>query len=126
MKSFIAILGIGLLAAPSAWAACSYPQGPDRIPDGNSATEQEMKDAQRAVRKYNEDINTYLTCIKTEHDKSIERDAASLSEEQKKERERMQVQKHNAAIDELEAVAARFNEQVKVYKAREKADKEKS
>jgi hypothetical protein len=126
MKSFVAILGIALLAAPSAWAACSYPQGPDRIPDGNTATEDEMKDAQRAVRKYNEDINIYLTCIKDEHVKSIERDAASLTEEQKKERERMQVQKHNAAIDELEAVAARFNEQVKVFKAKEKAGRDKS
>ena len=31
---------------------------------------------------------------------------------------RVEVQKHNAAIDQLQSVADRFNEQVKVYKAR--------
>ena len=37
--------------------------------------------------------------------------------------ERVEVQKHNAAIDQLQSVADRFNEQVKVYKA--KNDKSK-
>jgi hypothetical protein len=30
------------------------------------------------------------------------------------------VQKHNAAVDELQAVVGRFNEQLKVYKAKNK------
>lgn len=126
MKSFVPLVGIALLAAPSAWAACSYPQSPEKIPDGNTATKEEMMAAQKAVRKYNDDINAYISCIKLEHDESIAKESASLTEEQKKERERMQVQKHNAAIDELEAVATRFNEQVKVFKAKSEKDKEKS
>lgn len=126
MKSFVPILGIALLAAPSAWGACSYPQGPDRIPDGNTATKEEMMAAQKAVRKYNDDINAYVSCIKLEHDESMTKEGGSLTEDQKKERERMQVQKHNAAIDELEAVATRFNEQVKVFKAKADKEKEKS
>ena len=31
---------------------------------------------------------------------------------------KVEAQKHNAAIDQLQSVADRFNEQVKVYKAR--------
>ena len=126
MKSFVPILAAALLAAPAARAACSYPQAPDRIPDGNTATKEEMMTAQKAVRKYNDEINAYVSCIKLEHDESIAKDAASLTEEQKKERERVQVQKHNAAIDELESVAARFNEQVKVFKAKAGKDKDKT
>jgi hypothetical protein len=32
--------------------------------------------------------------------------------------QKMEAQKHNAAIDQLQSVADRFNEQVKVYKQR--------
>jgi hypothetical protein len=32
--------------------------------------------------------------------------------------QRMEAQKHNAAIDQLQSIADRFNEQIKVYKAR--------
>ena len=81
MKSFVPLVGIALLAAPSAWAACSYPQSPARIPDGNTATKEEMMAAQKAVRKYNDDINAYISCIKLEHDQSIAKDNASLTEE---------------------------------------------
>jgi hypothetical protein len=124
MKRFGALLGVALLAAPAAYGACTYPPAPDKIPDGNNATMEEMVTAQKAVKKYNDDINAYVACIKLEHDQAVARQGETLTEEQKKERERVQVQKHNAAIDELEAVAARFNEQVKVYKA--KNDKKKS
>jgi hypothetical protein len=47
--------------------------------------------------------------------------------EQKKamqDMERVEVQKHNAAIDQLQSVADRFNEQVRVYKAKN-SDKSK-
>jgi hypothetical protein len=32
--------------------------------------------------------------------------------------QRVEAQKHNAAVDQLQSMADRFNEQVKVYKAR--------
>lgn len=124
MKALISAAVIALAAAGNAYGACTYPQPPQRIPDGNTATLEEMQEAGKAVRQYNADINAYVDCLKLEHDQSVAKNSAQLTDEQKKEMERMQVQKHNAAIDELESVAARFNEQVKVFKA--KNDKKKS
>ena len=123
MKLFVSIAGIALSAAGAAHAACSYPRAPEKLPDGNTATMEEMIAAQKAVRQYDADINAYVACIKLEHAQSSQ-ESAGLTEVQKKDRERVQVQKHNAAIDELEAVAARFNEQVKAFKA--KNEKKKS
>ena len=39
--------------------------------------------------------------------------------------ERVQLQKHNAAVDEVTQVTERFNEQLRAYKAKTAAAKEK-
>ena len=39
--------------------------------------------------------------------------------------ERVQDQKHNAAVEEVQAVADRFNEQLRAWKAKTAAEKEK-
>jgi len=110
-------LAAGLSVSP-AHAACTYPKAPTNIPDGATATLEEMKAAQQAVKQYDQDISAYLACLKLEHDAAIARAGDELTEERKQELERIQIQKHNAAIDELEAVAARFNEQVRVFRER--------
>lgn len=118
-KTMIALATVSALAlAGAAHAACSYPRPPAKLPDGNTATMEEMMEAQKAVKKYDADINAYVACLKLEHDKQLSEDGDALTDDQKKYMARLQVQKHNAAIDELESVAARFNEQVKAYKAR--------
>jgi hypothetical protein len=123
MKMLALISVVALLGAGAAHAACSYPRAPQKMPDGNSASMEEMVEAQKAVRKYDADINAYVACLKLEHEQQLAQDSDALSEDQKKYMARLQVQKHNAAIDELEAVAARFNEQVKVFKAKNEKKK---
>jgi len=72
---------------------------------------------------FDQEIGAYTACLKLESDtaqQQVEKsqDDPKKKEEQKKELERMQVQKHNAAVEEDEALAARFNEQLKVFKAK--------
>lgn len=115
----LSILSAAVVAAViggPAYAACSYPKSPDKLPDGNTATMDEMLTGKQQVQQYNKDMEAYLSCIKLEYDGQLAQDGATLTAEQKAELEKRQVQKHNAAIDELEAVASRFNEQVKTYK----------
>jgi len=114
-----------LYASAQAQAACSYPKAPASLPDGNTAKMEDMVAAQKAVKQYDADINAYISCIKLEHDSQIAATGDAMTPEQKQDAERMQVQRHNAAIDELEAVASRFNEQVRVYKAKNDAAKKK-
>jgi hypothetical protein len=129
MKVFIAIASTAVLSAGTAYADCSYPTPPDHIPDGNTATLQDMVEAQKAVKEYDKAINAYVACIQLERNDAVGKIAKpgeKPTADQKKamdDMERVEVQKHNAAIDQLQSVADRFNEQVKVYKS--KNDKSK-
>ncbi len=110
-----------LVFVPLSFAAnadCSYPRAPDRMPNGTTATLDEMKVAKTAVEKYNKDMEAYLSCIKLEHDDQVAKQGSAMTEDQKKQLATMHAQKNDAAVDELQAVAARFNEQVRAYKAK--------
>ncbi len=48
---------------------------------------------------------------------SVEADAGR--EEKGGQQQKALVQKHNAAVDELQAVVGRFNEQLKIFKAKQ-------
>ena len=103
------------IAGGPAYAACSYPKAPEKLPDGTVASKDEMLAGKKLVEQYNKDMEAYLACIKLEFDTQLAADAATLTPEQKAELDKRQMQKHNAAIDELEAVAGRFNEQIKAF-----------
>jgi hypothetical protein len=130
MKALMAIAATAVLSAGTAYADCSYPTPPEHLPDGNTATMQEMVEAQKAVKEYDKAINAYVACIQLERDDAVGKLAKpgeTPTAEQKKamqDMERVEVQKHNAAIDQLQSVAERFNEQVRVYKAKN-SDKSK-
>jgi hypothetical protein len=132
MKGFFAIAALtAALGTGTAFADCSYPPPPDHLPDGNTATLQEMVEGQKAVKDYDKAINAYVACIQLERSDAtakLAQPGQTPTAEQKKamdDMERVEIQKHNAAIDQLQSVADRFNEQVKVYKAKNGGDKKK-
>ncbi len=118
MKRSLILVAATAAFASTAWADCTYPKAPGKIPDGNTAPREEMLAAKKQVDQYNADINAYLACLKTEHDASIAKGGSTLTEDQKRQMATMYTQKNDAAIDELTAVANRFNEQVRAYKAK--------
>lgn len=111
------ILSTTLILSASAVFACEYP---DRvlIPNGNSATQEEMIEGQRGVKKYVADMEAYLECI-VEEEKQARADMDDLAPEVEQERENMMNKKYNAAVDEMERVAAQFNAEVQAYRAQE-------
>jgi hypothetical protein len=108
---------VALLSSP-AWADCTYPKKPGRIPDGNSATRDEMVAAQKVVKQYQTDMTSYLDCIKAEHQAALDKDAATLTDKQKETMTARYTQKNDAAVDEAHEVAGRFNEQLRVFRAK--------
>ena len=125
MKHLLSTLLVaGGLAAAQANAACDYPVAPGKFPDGTQASLDEMKTAKASVVKYNADMDAYLTCIKSEFDAKVATQTEATAD-QKTEMERVQLQKHNAAVDEVTQVTERFNEQLRAYKAKTAAAKEK-
>jgi hypothetical protein len=117
MKKMSCLLVLALLSS-TAWAECTYPRAPGKIPDGNIATREEMVAAKKLVDKYNTDMTAYLDCLKTEHDAAVAKSDASLTEEQKQQMAARMIQKNDAAMDELQDVAGRFNEQLRAFKAK--------
>ena len=123
MKSLLAALAIAAAAfAPAAYADCTYPQAPSHLPDGSSATLKEMLAGMQQVGAYNKAMEAYLSCIKLERDSRVAAAGATLTKQQKQELEAIEVQKNNAAVDQLHAVADQFNAQVKIFKAKGKSD----
>ena len=110
----------GLLAAVVANADCTYPKAPTGLPDGSTATQDEMVAGMKTIKEYNNQVTTYLGCLETEMNTRIEAAGPDAPPEQVEQIKAIHTKRHNAAVEELEAHAARFNEQVKVYKSRDK------
>lgn len=99
---------IPLLAASAvtaqAQAGCMLPPPPSKVPDGNTASEAEMVAAMQTLKRYNTDVGNYVKCLEFEATQN------RLSRED-------QARQHNAAIDGLSVIAAKFNEQVRLFKS---------
>jgi len=64
-----------------------------------------MLAAMQTLKKYDADVNVYLKCLEFEAKQNrITRDDQS--------------RRHNEAVDKLQAIATKFNEQVRVFKAK--------
>ena len=118
MKALLVPALVAALYAGPALADCPYPAAPDKLPDGATATLEEMLAGQKTVKEYQQKITDYTACIDKDVDEQIAKAGDKLKPEQKTDMQRIAAQKHNAAVDQAQAIADRFNEQVKVYKAR--------
>jgi hypothetical protein len=123
--SIVAVVPLMLAVTGLAQAqtACVYPQAPQTFPDGATAPKEDMVAGQASIKTYATAVQeTYLPCLEKEKVDSIAQlDAADETYAQKKlALEEIHAKKHNAALDELQAVADRWKEEITEYKARDK------
>lgn len=118
MKLFIATAAFVVLTAGPVYADCPYPAPPDKIPDGNTASLSDMVAVKKQVSDYDAAIGVYLDCIKQEHEDAVAKGGDKLTDKQKQDLDHMETSRHNAAVAQLQSIADRFNEQVRVYKAK--------
>jgi hypothetical protein len=107
-----------ILAMSTTYADCVYPQAPQALPNGSQATKDQMLAAQTEVKTYSTTVQeVYLPCLEKEKNDSIAAlDPADPDYAAKKNAlESIQVKKHNAALDELQAVADRWNTERKAF-----------
>jgi hypothetical protein len=125
MKRILSLFALPLLLAVGAGAQadCVYPQAPQNLPNGSKSTKDEMLTAQGQVKQYSKDVQeTYLPCLDTEKNASI----AALDNmdpeftARKEAIESVHAKKHNAALDELTAVADRWSQELKAFSAAQK------
>lgn len=103
----LTILMAAAIFVSQANAECSQPDAAN-IPDGATATSEEMVEAQTFVKQYIADMELYLACL--------DQQEAALEEPPTPEQAQEHTRLHNGAVDSMESVAAKFNEQVRAYK----------
>lgn len=102
----------------AAHAACVYPQAPQNIPNGAAATKDQMLAAQATIKEYSKAVqDVYLPCLDTELAAQVAALDPADPERAQKELalKSMQAKKHNAALDELTAIAGRWSEEIKAF-----------
>jgi hypothetical protein len=98
------------LTTSGAFAECSRDAAPS-LPDGSTATLEDMKSAQQAVKAYMASGNAYLVCL--------DEQGAQAGAEEAAEAKAARIANYNAAVDEQTAIAASFNAALQAYKARQ-------
>ena len=111
------ICSIAFIFTAHAALACDYPSKAT-LANGSTATKEEMIDSQKNVKTYVAAMEAYLECIVAE-EKVTRAAIDDLQPEVEQQREEMLNKKYNAAVEEMEIVAAQFNAEVQAYKGRE-------
>ena len=113
MKSitFVLLLIWSLGYGQFALSDCFYPKMRVDIPNGSTATMEEMVAAQASFKAYNADMDTYLDCLDDELSK-ISQDLEGYTDIKA-----LSDAKYNAAIDQLTEAAEEWNQAVRGYKA---------
>jgi len=117
ITSKIAVGCFVLLAYPTAFA-CDYPARPS-LPDGSSASRDELMLAKEDVNAFLAGVDTYLTCIEAEYNSA--KDSLASDPEELARRDELLGKKFDAANDEKALVGEEFNLQVRAYNAARKA-----
>ena len=102
-----------LLLTTVATADCEKPYQVE-VPDGATASKEEMIEAQKAIKSYMSDAQSYLDCLDHANKQLA---TAILSEEAIEEERAITTRRYNAMVDEMTLLAERFNVQVRTYKA---------
>lgn len=117
-RSLAITIASALVAMSPAALGCDYPQRAE-IPNGTTASKEEMLAGQRAIKAYMATMEEYLSCIEQNESETVA-SMQDITEEEKAVRATALTKKHNAAVEEMELTAARFNEAVRAYKAQDK------
>lgn len=118
-KSIRIVASVTLIFAVQAGFACDYPARVS-IPNGTTASKDEMLAGQKGVKQYVADMEVYLECL-VEEEKVARAAMEDLTPEAEQQREALLSKKYNAAVEEMEKVAAQFNSEVQAYRGRDES-----
>ena len=91
MKALLAMAYAAALAvAGAAHADCPYPPAPDKLPDGATATLEDMLAGQKTVKEYQKAIDAYVSCIDKELDAAITKGGDQLKPQQKADMQKVE------------------------------------
>ena len=122
MKALLPALLVAAVTATAAHADCTAPANDVKIPDGNTASMDDMLAAKRAIQENNTAVETYTQCLKAEQDAKIAAGGADMKDEEKVKISADYMNRQNAEVEKLQKLADKFNLEVRNYKAKHAAD----
>jgi hypothetical protein len=115
MRLTSTLLALLAITATRAFADCTPPSDSLVIPKGTEATKDEMVAAQTAVKALNDAVRVYADCLKQEEDAKV---AAGGD---KVKLHNTYAKLNNDQVAKLQQVAARFNQELHAYLAKNAA-----
>lgn len=113
------IISLAVVFATPIALACDYPSRPDTLPDGATASKDDMMAGVKVINEYQSAMSEYLSCM--EADQIVAAKAIDETDDKaKKQQKEMFNKKYNAAVDEQTLVVEEFNAQIRAYKAQSK------
>ena len=110
-------LGATLVLASSAALACDYPDRP-HVPDGSTATKEQLLSAKGGVNTFFEGVDEYLRCVEAQEKAAL--DAKNASDEERQKADEELTKTFDAANSEKEMVGELLNKQIRVYNDKRK------
>ena len=118
MKRMLATAALAALTVSPVYAACNAPGAAPNVPDGSSASAMDILKAQQDVVAFQTNTQTFLDCIKKQHDDALKAGGPDLSSSQADKIDHAEATQHNDAVRQLNDVVGKFNQSVAAYKAK--------
>ena len=115
MRTFVRITVTGLLVlhGAAAFADCTRPRPTVPIPEGGSASEQDLVAANEALGAFGGKVRDYLYCLNGE----ISQKAVGKDQAAREELGKAHAAAHNEAVNELKGLAACYKTQREIFKS---------
>jgi len=112
MRAMLNLCLLAALVSGPAFADCAVPEDTVQVPDGNTATREEMVAAQKAVQAFDAAVKTYSECLQQEQESKI---AAGAD---KAKTQAAYSKLNNAEVEKVQQLADKFNQELRAYKAK--------
>ena len=119
MKVLLPLSLVAALAAAPAYADCPPPNNVVKIPDGATASKEEMLAAQHAIKDNDAAIAAFTDCLRAEQDAKIAAGGDKLTDADKLKISAEYVNRQNVEVEKLQKLADRFNVELRAYKAKQ-------
>jgi hypothetical protein len=112
MRVILAVSVLGLLATSPVFAECVTPDNNVVIPNGSTASRDEMLAAQKALKAYDAAVKSFSDCLQTEADAMVKAggDKAKVTAAYAK--------RNNTEVDKVKALASRWSTELAAFKAK--------
>jgi len=119
MNALLPLSLVAVLAAAPVYADCPLPNEDIKIPDGATATKDQMLAAQHAIKDADAAIATFADCLRDEQDAKIAAGGDKMTDAEKLKISTEYVNRQNAEVEKLQKLADQFNVELRAYKAKQ-------